>query len=58
MLGVYRVMYTVEHNTLLIAKTHYTGDMFRLNNSHHQVYANIQTFTEHCVLFVWNTYCF
>jgi hypothetical protein len=40
---------TVAHNTFLIVKTHYTGDMFRLNNSHHQAYVNIQTITDHAV---------
>jgi hypothetical protein len=36
-------VYTVEHNTLLIVKTHYTGDMFRLNSSHHQAYVRRYT---------------
>jgi hypothetical protein len=38
-------VYTVDHNTLIIVKTHHTGDMFRLNNSHHQAYVNVQTIT-------------
>jgi hypothetical protein len=33
----------LAQNTLIIAKTHYTGDMFRLNNGHHQDYVNVQT---------------
>jgi hypothetical protein len=50
-------MYTAEHNTLIIVKIHCTGDMFRLKNSHHQVCVNVQTITDHCVLFVCDTYC-
>jgi hypothetical protein len=55
----FRILLSVYCQTqhINIVKTHYTGNMFRLNNSHHQAYINVQTIIDHCVLFVWDTYC-
>jgi hypothetical protein len=41
----------------LLSKTRCTGDVFRLPSSRHQAYVNVRTITDHCILFVGDTYC-